>query len=69
MMNDDDKKQYFEEFKNSEGSGKLDMWDYALEQQVIWEQIIAEMQKIALDQGVDKQLEKMMDEDMKSFKL
>lgn len=66
-MNDDDKKQYFEEFQKAEGSGKLDMWDYALEQQVIWEQIITEMQKIALEQGVDKQLEKMMDEDMKSF--
>lgn len=66
-MNEDDKKQFIEEFKKVEGSQKLDMWDYGLEQQVLWENIIAEMQKIAQDQGVDKKLEKMMDEDMKNL--
>ena len=66
-MNEDDKKQFIEEFKSSEGSSKLDMWDFALEQQVLWETIIADMQKIAQDQGVDKKLEKMMDDDMKEI--
>lgn len=66
-MNEEDKNQYIEEFKKIEGSGKLDMWDYALEQQVVWEEIIAEIQRVAHDQGVDKKLEKMMDEDMKQL--
>jgi len=66
-MNDDDKKQFIEDFKKVEGSEKLDMWDYALEQQVLWENIIADLQKIAQDQGVDKTLEKIMDEDMKNL--
>ena len=66
-MNDDDKMQFIEDFKKLEGSEKLDMWDYALEQQVLWENIIAELQNIAQDQRVDKTLEKMMDEDMKNL--
>ncbi len=65
IMNDDDKKQFMDEFKDAEGSKKLDMWDYALGQQVLWEKIIAEMQDIAHELGVDKKLEKMMDEEMK----
>jgi len=64
-MNDDDKKQFIEDFKKVEGSEKLDMWDFALEQQVLWEKIIAEMQKIVHEQGIDKKLEKMMDEELK----
>jgi hypothetical protein len=64
-MNDEDKKEIIEEFKKSEGGKRLDMWDYACSQQVIWENIILEMQKIAREQGVDKQLDKMMDEELK----
>ena len=33
-MNEKDKKEFLEEFKNGDGSKRLDMWDYALEQQV-----------------------------------
>lgn len=66
-MNDDDKKEYIEEFKKSDGAKRLDMWDYALSQQVLWENIIVEMQNIARKQGVDKELEKMMEEDMKNI--
>jgi hypothetical protein len=65
-MNDDDKKELLQEFKNGDGTKRLDLWDYAIKQQVIWEDIITEMQKIAREQGVDKKLEKMMDEDLKS---
>ena len=64
-MNDDDKKDLMEEFKKVDGTKRLDMWDYACSQQVIWENIILEMQKIAREQGVDKQLDKMMDEELK----
>ena len=64
-MNEEDKKELMKEFKSVEGSKRLDMWDYALSQQVIWEQLISEMQNIARDQGVDKELDKMIEEEMK----
>ena len=66
-MDEEGRKQLMEEFKKSEGATRLDMWDYAVSQQVTWEQIIAEIQEIAHKQGVDKKLEKMMDEDMKNL--
>lgn len=66
-MNEEDKKEFTEEFKKGDGTKRLDMWDYALAQQVIWENIISEMQHIAREQGVDKELEKMMEEDMKNL--
>ena len=66
-MKEEDKKELIEEFKKADGSKRLDMWDYALEQQVFWENIIVELQKIAREQGVDKKLEKMMDEEMKTI--
>ena len=65
-MNDDDKKEFIDEFKKADGPKRLDMWDYAVEQQVLWDGIITDMQNIARKQGVDKDLEKMMDEDMKN---
>ena len=55
-----------EEFKKGNGTKRLDMWDYALAQQVVWENIISELQHIARAQGVDKELEKMMEEDLKT---
>ena len=64
-MDEKGKKELVEEFKKGEGSKRLDMWDYALSQQVLWENIISELQVIAREQGVDKKLEKMMEEDMK----
>jgi mRNA-degrading endonuclease RelE of RelBE toxin-antitoxin system len=64
-MNDEDKKEFIEDFKKGDGAARLDLWDYAIGQQVLWETIIVEIQKIAHDQGVDKKLEKMMDDDMK----
>jgi len=67
-MNENDKKDFLMEFKKADGPKRLDMWDYALTQQVFWENIIAEMQTIARTQGVDKELEKLMDEDLKNLK-
>jgi hypothetical protein len=65
-MNEEDKKELLKEFKNGDGTKRLDLWDYAIQQQVLWEDIITEMQKIAREQGVDKELEKMMDNDLKN---
>ena len=53
-MDEKDKKDYIEEFKKADGSKRLDMWDYALQQQVLWENIITDMQNISREQGVDK---------------
>jgi hypothetical protein len=66
-MDDEGKKDFIEDFKKGDGPKRLDMWDYALAQQVLWENIIADLQKIAHDQGVDKQLDKMMEEDLKNL--
>ena len=66
-MNEKDKKDYIDEFKKSDGPKRLDMWDYAIGQQVLWENIIVDLQKIAAEQGVDKKLEKIMEEDMKNL--
>jgi hypothetical protein len=65
-MDDNDKKEFMEEFKKADGPKRLDMWDYALAQQVLWENVISQLQEIARKQGVDKDLDKLMDEDMKS---
>jgi len=64
-MNEDDKKELMEEFKKGDGPKRLDLWDYALAQQVLWEDIIAELQKIAHEQGVDKKLDELMENDLK----
>ena len=66
-MNEEDKKEFMEEFKKGDGTKRLDMWDYALAQQVVWENIISELQHIARAQGVNKELEKMMEEDLKNI--
>ena len=65
-MNEKDKKELLDEFKKSDGAKRLDLWDYATQQQVLWEDIISDIQKIAREQGVDKELDKMMEEDMKN---
>ena len=61
-MDEEDKKAFMEEFKKGDGAKRLEMWDYALQQQVLWENIIVEIQKTAREQGVDKQLEKWPDD-------
>jgi len=44
------------------------MWYYALEQEVLWEQMLAEMSLIAREQGMDKELDKMVEKEMKKIK-
>ena len=67
-MDDNDKKEFMEDFKKGDGAKRLDMWDYAISQQVLWEKIITDMQTIAREQKVDKELEKLMEKDMKDSK-
>lgn len=64
-MNEEDKKVIMEDFKKADGTKRLDIWDYACQQQVVWENIITEMQNIAREQGVDKKLDQTMEEEMK----
>lgn len=64
-MNEEDKKEFLNDFRKVDGSKKLDMWYYALEQEVLWEQILAEMSEIAKEQGIEKELDKMAVEEMK----
>lgn len=63
-MNEEDKKEFLNDFRKVDGSKKLDMWYYALEQEVSWEQILSEMSEIAKEQKMDKKLDKMMQEEM-----
>lgn len=64
-MNEEDKKAFLEDFKKADGSTKLDMWYYALEQEVMWDQMLTEMSQIAKELGVDKKLDKMAEDEMK----
>jgi len=50
-MNEKDQKAFLEDFKKAEVSKKLDMWYYALDQEGLWEEIIAEMSTIAQAQN------------------
>lgn len=67
-MNEKDKKEFLDDFKKADGETKLDMWYYALEQEVLWEQMLAEMSLIAREQGMDKELDKMVEAEMKKIK-
>jgi len=64
-MNEEDKKEIIEEFKNGNGAKRLDLWDYACQQQLIWEQIILDIQNIAREQGVDKKLDELVEQELK----
>ena len=66
-MNEEDKKEFLKDFREANGEKKLDMWYYALEQEVIWEQILADMSEIAKEQKLDKKLDNMMKEDLKKI--
>jgi len=46
-MDENDKKAFLEDFKEADISKKLDMWFYAINQQVLWDEIMDEMSKIA----------------------
>lgn len=64
-MNEEDKKEFLDDFKKADGEKKLDMWYYALDQEVLWDQMLADMSIIAREQKMDKKLDKAMQEEMK----
>ena len=66
-MNEEDKKEFLDDFRKEDGEKKLDMWYYALDQEVLWDQILAEMSVIAREQKMDKKLDKAMQEEMKKI--
>ena len=66
-MNEEDKKEFLEDFRKANGDAKLDMWYYALEQEVLWESILADMSEIAKEQKMDKKLDDLMKEDIKKI--
>ena len=53
-MKEEDKKVFLDDFKKAEISKKLDMWYYAVEQEAIWEEILAELSAIAQAQNPQK---------------
>ena len=67
-MNEEDKKEFLNDFSKANGEKKLDLWYYALEQEVLWEQILTEMSEIAKEQGIDKKLDKMAEEEMNKIR-
>ena len=51
-MDEKDRQEFIKDFKEADVSKKLDMWYYALEQEGLWEEIIAEMSEIAQDRNI-----------------
>jgi len=46
-MKEEDQKAFLDDFKKADVAKKLDMWYYALDQEALWEEVIAEMSNIA----------------------
>jgi len=55
-MKDKDIKEFLEDFKKADKAKKLDMWFYALDQEGIWEELLAEMSTIAQIQNTGKKI-------------
>ncbi len=51
-MNEEEKKAFLEDFRKFDVSKKLDMWYYAIEQGMLWEEILAEMSDVAQLQNI-----------------
>ena len=66
-MKEEDKKEFLEDFRKADGEKTLDMWYFALDQEVLWESILADMSEIAKEQKMDKKLDDMMKEDIKKI--
>ncbi|MEF8847568.1 MAG: hypothetical protein V5A68_00335 [Candidatus Thermoplasmatota archaeon] len=46
-MDEKDQEEFLKDFKKADLSQKLDMWVFALDQQMIWDEILSDMSKIA----------------------
>lgn len=60
-MNEEDKKTFLDDFKKADMNKKLDMWYYAVDQESLWEEILAEMSMIA--QATNPQKGKISEEE------
>jgi hypothetical protein len=60
-VKEEDIKMFLNDFKKADISKKLDMWYFAVEQEAIWEEVLAEMSMIA--QATNPQKGKVMEEE------
>lgn len=60
-MNEEDTKAFLADFKKANMDQKLDMWYYAVEQEGLWEEILAMMSMIA--QAANPQKGKIVEEE------
>lgn len=60
-VNEEDKKTFLTDFKKADMDKKLDLWYYAVDQEALWEEILAEMSMIA--QATNPQKGKITDEE------
>jgi hypothetical protein len=60
-VKEDDIKMFLDDFKKADITKKLDMWYFAVEQEAIWEEALAEMSMIA--QATNPQKGKVMEEE------
>jgi hypothetical protein len=60
-VNEEDRKAYLDDFKKADMNKKLDMWYYAVDQEALWEEILAEMSMIA--QTANPQKGKVVEEE------
>lgn len=51
-VDEKDRQEFIKDFKEADLSKKLDMWYYALEQEGLWAEVIAEMSDIAQDRNI-----------------
>jgi hypothetical protein len=54
-MDDKDKKEFLKDFSKADINKKMDMWFYALNQETLWEEIIAEMADYAQKKNLKQQ--------------
>jgi hypothetical protein len=60
-VNEEDKKTFLNDFKKADMDKKLDLWYYAVEQEALWEEALAEMSMIA--QAANPQKGKVVEEE------
>lgn len=60
-MKEEDIKMFLDDFKKADITKKLDMWYFAVEQEAIWEEALAEMSMIA--QATNPQKGKLLEEE------
>ena len=57
FVNEEDTKAFLTDFRKADVTKKLDMWYYAIDQEALWEEILAEMATIAQAQNPGKRMD------------